>query len=144
MTTAEELSQEQKDKIVSMHNKIRYDVKDGDLLELKWDDELASKASGWAQNCQWPHNPDRQSTLGTVGENIAVTKGGIVEGINYLASEKKQWNYETECEVKDGCGHYTQLIWENTEKVGCGLQKCDSISGLDSDFNGYEYLVCNY
>lgn len=35
---------------------------------------------------------------------------------------------------------FAQLIWENTEKVGCGLQKCDSISGLDLILMGMSTL----
>ena len=34
-----------------------------------------------------------------------------------------------------GCGHYTQVIWRNTQRVGCGVAVCP---------NGAEIWTCNY
>jgi pathogenesis-related protein 1 len=38
----------------------------------------------------------------------------------------------------NGCGHYTQVVWRNTQRVGCGYSTCQS--------QGYtfEIWVCNY
>ena len=32
------------------------------------------------------------------------------------------------------CGHYTQIVWETTQKVGCAKIQCD----------GFDLWVCNY
>ena len=33
------------------------------------------------------------------------------------------------------CGHYTQMVWHNSDKVGCGLTKCPGKGVI---------LVCDY
>jgi hypothetical protein len=38
----------------------------------------------------------------------------------------------------NGCGHYTQVVWRNTERVGCGYSTCQA-----QGFN-FEVWVCNY
>ena len=35
-------------------------------------------------------------------------------------------------------GHYTQVVWRDTQKVGCGASTCN-IQGFDGI-----YWVCNY
>ena len=46
-----------------------------------------------------------------------------------------EWNAERTqgtCNVPKGvngvCGHYTQMIWANTRKVGCGIRWCKDIT----------------
>lgn len=39
-------------------------------------------------------------------------------------------------------GHFTQLIWKSTERLGCAVQYCPSgemVPGMDA-----WYMVCNY
>lgn len=37
-------------------------------------------------------------------------------------------------------GHYTQLVWATSHKVGCGIAKCKSKEGNGIFFN----YICNY
>ena len=37
-------------------------------------------------------------------------------------------------------GHFTQLVWQNTTKLGCGAKACEEGGG---DAPGW-YLVCEY
>ncbi|KAG9134878.1 hypothetical protein Leryth_001210 [Lithospermum erythrorhizon] len=51
--------------------------------------------------------------------------------------EKKLYNYETNsCNPGQDCGHYTQIVWKNTLKVGCGKTVCVSGKGV--------FMVCEY
>ncbi|XP_076082659.1 peptidase inhibitor R3HDML-like [Mytilus galloprovincialis] len=116
----------------------------------EWDDQLASKAEQWAQGCDFSHNQDKSSALGTVGENIAINQDPIHGGIKHWESEKSHWTYgnsDTGC-TRGSCGHYTQIIWAATTKIGCGVYTCSQFSSSDggdmSGFDGYKYLVCNY
>jgi hypothetical protein len=38
----------------------------------------------------------------------------------------------------NGCGHYTQVVWEETEQVGCGYASCENGNSI------FEVIVCNY
>jgi hypothetical protein len=38
-------------------------------------------------------------------------------------------------------GHYTQLVWATTHKVGCGFHKCDHGGVKGKPYYSY---VCNY
>jgi len=38
-----------------------------------------------------------------------------------------------------GTGHYTQMVWSNTDRLGCGQVTYDSRNGFVA-----KYLVCNY
>ncbi|XP_071142162.1 cysteine-rich venom protein ophanin-like [Mytilus edulis] len=110
----DELSQKEKDQIVSMHNRIRGEVSPAAspaLPNLEWEDHLASKAEQWAQGCDFSHNQDKSSALGTVGENIAINQDPIHGGIKHWESEKSHWTYgnsDTGC-TGGSCGHYTQV-----------------------------------
>ena len=43
------------------------------------------------------------------------------------------------CRQFNGVGHYTQMLWANTELVGCGAVRYNN----DGQWNSV-YLVCNY
>jgi pathogenesis-related protein 1 len=41
-------------------------------------------------------------------------------------SEKADYDYATnQCTQGKMCGHYTQIVWRNTTKVGCGVAVCE-------------------
>ena len=53
-------------------------------------------------------------------------------------SEKRHYNYKTNtCASGQQCGHYTQVVWAKTRRVGCVAHKCTS-NPLAT------YIICNY
>jgi pathogenesis-related protein 1 len=104
------------------------------------------------------HRPNRNDILsnqglpGYVGENNYVQDPGG-EGpsaVRYWISEKVWYNHAADrgysfdtppgagCSAPqpgNSCGHFTQVVWRVTQKVGCGAAK-----SLDGSF----YLVCDY
>ena len=129
------------------HNAIRAQVSASPALpNLKWSQELADVAESYAaeiaQSCSLVHSG------GPYGENIAMFGGGdatAAEVVNLWASEKSCYTYGTfktgdsctsACDRSGGCGHYTQVVWRDTEVVGCGLAACANGRG--------EMWVCNY
>ena len=105
---------------------------------LAWSEDLAKVAAKWAEelkekNCGFEHSPDN-----TYGENLFKGTSGYFDArdvVNAWASEKAFYNYETnKCDPGEMCGHYTQIVWSNTKRVGCAKIECDDM----------EIWVCEY
>lgn len=140
------------------------------MIRLQWDTNLEHVAQNYANQCIWDHNPDRQNqynalsptdingdamtTMESVGENLAYYgqsnatqatmeraiygyDGWEDEGLNYSFGALQVNDY---C-ADEPCGHFTQLIWANTYKVGCAVSFC--AAGTVSAFPS-TLLVCNY
>lgn len=117
---------------VSSHNSIRFRVS---VPPLTWSDELARYAQQWAKHLlarnRFQHRPDTP-----YGENLysvtgaRATPAGVVES---WAAEAPNYNHRKNL-CRGVCGHYTQIVWRRTTKVGCGVAR-----GRDR-----EVWVCNY
>ncbi|RVW29829.1 Pathogenesis-related protein PR-1 [Vitis vinifera] len=73
------------------------------------------------------------------GENIYWGNGDTwtpTDAVRAWADEEKYYRYATNtCEVGEICGHYTQIVWRNTRRIGCARVVCDS---------GDVFMTCNY
>lgn len=114
------------------------------LPNMAWDPTLAAAAASYASQMaatdQWQHSP-WESRVGQ-GENLwmgthnAFTPREMVDG--WLA-ERRLFHSGTFPNVSTSgswhdVGHYTQLIWPGTDRVGCAVR-----SSAD-----WDYLVCRY
>ncbi|XP_004230668.1 pathogenesis-related leaf protein 4-like [Solanum lycopersicum] len=121
--------------IVVVHNKARAEV-GVPLPPLKWNDTLAAYAHEYATTrlgeCTLVHSDS------PYGENLAMGSGDFtaVQAVNLWVGEKKNYDYASNTCREGMCGHYTQVVWKNTEQVGCARLKCS---------NGEWWFVsCNY
>lgn len=107
------------------------------LDPLTWDPELAEIARQYAQNCRWEH-----SQAPGLGENLYASTfpADLDEAVESWASEDAYYDYGSNT-CTNVCGHYTQVVWRETERVGCGYADCGSIEGLG--WSGRVW-VCNY
>ena len=139
----------------------------GNMARLVWDNELEQVAQDYADQCVWGHNSNRTAEYSalnptdihgnpvsgrvSVGENIAA--GGsfnpsVVEAFNgYDNWEAEVADYSfgalnVSDFCGDVCGHFTQIVWAKTFKVGCAASACPS--GTVFDRFASTYLVCNY
>ena len=123
---------------ITAHNKWRAKV--GIKEKLSYSPALAVTAQAWADNlkktndCRMRHSkPD-----GQYGENLywgsalewsdgrkelqKMTPQQVVDG---WGSEQADYNYaNNSCAPGKVCGHYTQVVWRTTKKVGCGMAVC--------------------
>jgi pathogenesis-related protein 1 len=134
--------------ITLYHNQIRAMVQTATPLPpLEWDASLAATAAAWVAMCrdtQAPsglidHNPNR--SVGHpyyVGENVFGSSGGATAqgAVNSWASEKANYNYAANT-CNGVCGHYTQIVWRTTLKVGCAKGSCAGLTYGST-------IVCNY
>ncbi|XP_075559853.1 CRISP/Allergen/PR-1-like [Dermacentor variabilis] len=127
-----------------------------------WDAELASVAQAHANQCtsEWAYKHDEPSArktvnFDTVGQNTAW------EAFNYDQS-KRSWRVQidnwiaehADCPADriayfrdrdDGVriGHFTELIWAETQYVGCGYSYY-TLDGVEGDKKYQGFYVCNY
>jgi len=139
--------------ILDMHNKARADV--GVTQELTWSNLIAQDAQSYAdtlaQSGAFEHDPKNHEGYanGIYGENLYastadLTKEELAKGLQAWIDEKAYYHYgkigdATTCDVGEECGHYTQVIWENTSKVGCATSIYKN-----GAFKGGYVLVCKY
>ena len=128
--------------ILAAHNAVRDTV---GTAHLTWDPALAAIAQAYSEKCVWEHNPNRGDTYPeSVGENLYASSNkpsgaGVVDS---WASEVQYYDYASNS-CSGVCGHYTQVVWNTTTKVGCGIAHCPQIQGLTWSSGGY-IVTCNY
>lgn len=109
------------------------------LPAMQWDDDAAALAQDWAERCVFEH---RQPN--SLGENLALFSNPEVapeEVVKIWADEAPDYDYENnDCTPGAQCGHYTQIVWRDTTKLGCGVAICDDVAG----FGAGSLWVCNY
>ncbi|CAM4499362.1 unnamed protein product [Lepidochelys kempii] len=135
---------------VREHNKHRTAVRPAaaNMLYMTWDAALARTARAWAKKCLFKHSPYLTKKFmshphyGHVGENIWTGHYGIFgvpEAIKLWTDEVRHYNLQTHKCTKT-CGHYTQVVWDNSHKVGCAVVFCRKAAGV----RDAAHFICNY
>lgn len=130
------------------HNEVRQAVvTDTPLPALEWDNDLAATAAAWVAMCQdveapsglVDHNANRSAGHPyPVGENIFASGGTATarQAVATWAAEKAAYDPATGA-CSGTCGHYTQVVWRTTTKLGCALGECPNLTYAST-------IVCNY
>ncbi|MBL0213243.1 MAG: hypothetical protein IPQ07_05120 [Myxococcales bacterium] len=117
---------------VAAHNKVRAQHC---AAPLEWSPKLAQVAQQWAnslrdQGCKFGHSG------GQYGENLAAGTTGAMPPEAVVAmwyDEVKGYSWK-QPGFSMQTGHFTQVVWRGTTKVGCGLAQC----------GGNDIWVCEY
>ncbi|XP_054803394.1 pathogenesis-related protein 1-like [Prosopis cineraria] len=126
-------AQDSQQDFLNGHNAARRQVRVGPLV---WDERLASYARNYLnklkRSCRMVHSG------GPYGENLAWGKPDLTgkAAVNMWVAEKRFYDYNSNKCVGGVCGHYTQVVWRNSVRVGCAKVKCDN--------NGGTLISCNY
>ncbi len=124
--------------LLQAHNEYRSDV---GVSPLTWSQTLANSAQNWSNHLA---NVGRLEHSGSeFGENIWMGTSefySFPEMVDSWGEEKEYFipgslfpNVSTTSNWSD-VGHYTQIVWEDTTELGCGL----------STGGGNDYLTCQY
>ncbi|XP_022143879.1 pathogenesis-related protein 1A [Momordica charantia] len=116
------------------HNKVRTKVTHP---PFGWDKKLARYARRWGMkrcgDCKMIHS------YGPYGENLfwgALDHWTPTEVVESWASEVQFYDAQNNaCSEGQMCGHYTQIIWKDSAKIGCARVQCQS-GGL--------LIICEY
>ncbi|KAJ6783794.1 hypothetical protein PWT90_04397 [Aphanocladium album] len=88
---------------------------------LNWDEGLANYALNWARQCS--ENPRHSG--GPHGENIAWGTGwsSSYGWVNSWGNERTHFDFNNP-QWDPNAGHFTQMVWKSTSRVGCGWAHC--------------------
>ncbi|CAN1167473.1 Pathogenesis-related protein 1 [Linum perenne] len=115
------------------HNQARAAVR---VPPMRWDNRVAAFARNYGNkikaNCDFKHSG------GPYGENLAFGRPDITvrKSIQMWVDEKKFYNCRANRCTGGECGHYTQVVWKDSNKLGCAKVKCDNNKGT--------IVICNY
>lgn len=148
--------------IVDVHNKFRNEIATQtnqigpklpfaiNMMQVYWNENLALKAQQWADKCMyWRHSSlASRSDKMLIGENIYAytTSGGTpkmewAQVIQRWFGQLKNFKGKTIYDFRYGGGHtnfFTQLIWAETNMIGCGFSQFKTPKGLANEY------VCYY
>ncbi|NXT47170.1 GLIP1 protein, partial [Pluvianellus socialis] len=141
------------DDCVRAHNKFRSKVNPpaSNMFRMSWDSALAKTAKAWAKKCKFKHNiylkirGKVHPTFSPVGENIwtgTATIFSVDTAVSDWFNEFRSYDFNTNS-CTDKCGHYTQVVWAESYKVGCAVHFCDTIENFPGLFRA-AHFVCNY
>ncbi|XP_078482007.1 uncharacterized protein LOC144743046 [Ciona intestinalis] len=121
------------------------------MQRMTWDKDLATFATNHVKNCVFAHSI--HTSVGpypTVGENLAVSytthhefsRAFIKTAGTAWYNEISDYTYANQtCKAGKQCGHYTQMVWATTYKIGCGAAYCKSNM---AQFDHFLLISCNY
>lgn len=104
---------------------------------LAWSSNLASSAQSWANRlaseCRFALRHSKP-----VGENAWAGEGrsySVNEMVRAWYVEERNYSYGSARSNGRGIiGHFTQMVWAGSRKVGCGVARCGNKS----------YAICQY
>jgi len=167
-TIYRELSADAKQAILDKHNELRRKVAKGEetdgapgpqpaasnMRKLVWNNELEAVAQRWADQCQFGHDSSRNKLDGTaVGQNAywggssveseeAAVQAGMINAAQAWYDEVSDPGFDSGSispyVFSSGTGHYTQVVWADTEELGCGMVYYKGSSWYET------LIVCNY
>ena len=119
--------------MLEAHNEVRARYK---VEALAWSPKLATNAQSWADELARSGCTPRHRSNTPYGENLfwasavvgsdgsrkpqRITARAVVQD---WASEAKDYDLERGT-CRKVCGHFTQVIWRKTQRVGCGVAMC--------------------
>jgi len=127
-------AQDVQQQFLSPHNDARAQV---GVEALVWDDTVAAYAQNYANqrigDCALKHSG------GQYGENLFKGIGitdPIGSAVKSWVNEKQDYHYSSNtCAEGKVCGHYTQVVWRDSKRLGCAQAQCN---------NGWTFVICNY
>ncbi|XP_074540407.1 cysteine-rich venom protein [Halichoeres trimaculatus] len=116
------------DEIVDRHNAFRRAVLPvaSDMLKMSYDEQLGATSQAWVEKCNLKHGPPSTRMLDgyELGENLfdSITPFSWTRVVNAWHNEMGHYDYPYGLNITTG--HYVQIVWNSSYKVGCGVALC--------------------
>uniref|UniRef100_A0A7I4Y490 SCP-like protein n=1 Tax=Haemonchus contortus TaxID=6289 RepID=A0A7I4Y490_HAECO len=115
------------------------------MLKVGYDCEVEANTAAYAKECKFEHDPPEQRNYW--GQNL-----WMLGGTNYSKTESAKlsvqaWYWELKMfgvpdeniltmEVFDrSVGHYTQVAWQSSDKIGCAVEWCPTMTLVACEYN---------
>ncbi|XP_046675229.1 cysteine-rich secretory protein 2-like [Homalodisca vitripennis] len=127
----------------SILSMLSFRLMDPPLLFQTWHREAARSAQAWANRCKLLAHDSISGRwiddFGSCGQNIFISTHRVpwFFAIKTWFLERHNFTYGSRGNSLMKVGHYTQLVWAATHKVGCGFSECGG-------HKKYFSYVCNY
>ena len=108
------------------------------LPPLRWSNQLAANAQQWAEHLAEIGQLEHSNS----GQNLAMATAGtqsLTQLVDLWGNEQAYFKNGDFPDISTtgnwmDVGHYSQIVWKTTTKVGCGF----------AESNGSDVLVCDY
>ncbi|XP_042122002.1 cysteine-rich secretory protein 2-like [Peromyscus maniculatus bairdii] len=129
--------------IVNKHNELRRSVNPtaSNMLKMEWSIAASGNSQKWANKCILEHSNSQDRKINTkCGENLYMSSDPTSWSavIQNWYDESEFFTYGVGAKPNAAVGHYTQVVWYSSYKVGCGIAYCPN-----QDILKYFY-VCQY
>ncbi|XP_023755805.1 pathogenesis-related protein 1A [Lactuca sativa] len=116
------------------HNVARAEV---GVTNIVWNATVAAYAQNYANQSKADCN--LVNSGGPYRENLAKGSGTFsgTATVNLWVAQKAYYDYATNtCGGGHVCGHYTQVVWSNSNQLGCARVQCTN--------NSWWFVICSY
>ncbi|EFP81494.1 hypothetical protein PGT21_002471 [Puccinia graminis f. sp. tritici] len=116
------------------HNNYRsqYGVK-----SLTWSEDLVEAARSEVEKCVWKHTKHNQ-----YGENIAAGQNSPSEVVvAWVEGPNERDIFSPDSATPT---HFTQVVWKETEQIGCAVKSCETIEGSNLPQAPVKLWACEY
>ncbi|WP_438038673.1 CAP domain-containing protein [Sorangium sp. So ce128] len=111
------------------------------LPPLSWSSELAAVAQAHVAKCVFRHSANGY------GENLFATSSGASptpeDVVGSWISEAVSYDLASNACSGATCGHYTQVVWADSLRLGCGIASCADGSPFEGG-SAWQFWVCTY